>query len=335
MEYFQDPKSAWESDVSEFKSLKLPDYVIENLKSQKRNFDPNKYVDQLEKWGIKVLTIYEESYPKRLRQIYDPPIIVYYKGEFLDSDYVAIGVVGTRKITGYGRSVTEKFTQDLTSRGFTIISGLARGVDTVAHKTALGNKGRTIAVLGGGLNKIFPPENKYLADQISNGFGAVITEFAPNKDSTPGNFPSRNRTIAGLSVGVLVTEAAEDSGSLITARIALEEGRSVFAVPGPITSSLSKGPAELIKNGARLAFSIDDVLDELGIDSVPNINSTNFKLNETEEKVLICLENEGKHIDEICRTLNLKASEISSTLVKLEILGIVKNLGGGNYVKSF
>lgn len=338
IDYFNDPKLAWEAKSKDLEALQIPYSIIENLEKARKEVDALEYVANLENSGIKFLTIFDDSYPKRLRQIYNPPIVIYYKGEILSLDDRALAVVGTRKVTGYGRTVTHKFTSDLVQNQFTIVSGLARGVDTVAHQTALEAGGRTIAVLGGGLNKIFPPENARLASEIIKGHGAVISEFPPDYPALAGNFPSRNRIIAGLAIGVLVTEAAEDSGSLITAKLALEEGREVFAVPGPITSSLSKGPAELIKQGAMLAFSTEDILHELGISGKqgPTIadGQANLKLSEIEKLILEKLENETKHIDLICRELGKTISEVSSSLVKMEIIGLVKNLGGGNYVKT-
>ena len=233
--------------------------------------------------------------------------------------------------------VTEKFTSELVAAGFTIVSGLARGVDSSAHRSALNSGGRTIAVLGGGLNKIYPPENIRLADEIINGHGVVMSEFPPDYPSVPGNFPARNRIISGLSLGVLVTEAAQDSGSLITARLAVEQGREVFAVPGPVTSDLSRGPADLIKEGARLVFDAHEILDELGVSQV---QSSKFKvqslenLSEEEKKVLEVLENENRHIDEIGRMLKMDAAKISAALLKMEINGLVRNLGSGVYCKA-
>jgi DNA processing protein len=195
---------------------------------------------------IKILTLYDEDYPKALKDVYDPPVVLYYRGTLLPEDENSFGVVGTRKITGYGEMITEKLTGDLVRLGFTIVSGLARGVDTIAHKTALSEGGRTIAVLGSGLNSIYPQQNISLAKQIEQN-GAVVSEFPPDYPPMAENFPQRNRIISGLSKAILIPEAAEKSGSLITARLALEQGREVFAVPGPITSFQSKGTANLIK----------------------------------------------------------------------------------------
>ena len=252
-------------------------------------------------------------------------------------DNKAIAIVGTRKVTGYGRIVTEKFATDLSQAGLTIVSGLARGADAIAHKSAIKSSGRTIAVLGGGLNKVFPPENIRLASQIADGFGAVLSEFPPDNPSLPGNFPARNRIISGLSLATLVTEAASNSGSLITARLALEQGREVFAVPGPVTSSFSRGPYELIKEGARIVMEAQEILEELGISENRFVElKTNSleNMSDQEKSIISLLENEGKHIDEICRQLNLPAGAVSGTLLKLEIAGVVRSLGNGNYIKG-
>src|SRR3989344_4162870 len=266
IDFYKDPKLAWGADGKQLKEIGIPQNVVERLTETRKNLTPEKLIEDLQKDKIKFTTIFDEDYPKPLLQIYDPPTVLYYKGEIKPQDEKAIGVVGTRKMTGYGKLVTNQFTASLVSAGFTIVSGLARGVDSEAHWTSLRNKGRTIAVLGGGLNQVYPPENINLANQIIDGKGAIISEFPLNHPSLPGNFPSRNRIISGLSKAILVTEAAADSGSLITARVALEQGRDVFAIPGPVTSALSRGPADLIKEGARLVFEPQEILDELGVE---------------------------------------------------------------------
>lgn len=338
IDHFEDPKLAWEAKTSEWKSLNLPESVINNWKRIQKEIDPESYSDKLFKSGIFVTTIYDQkNYPNKLKEIYDPPVILYYKGELqiLNEQKGVIAVVGTRKVSSYGSLVTTKLTTELVESGFLIVSGLARGVDTLAHKATLAGKGLTAAVLGGGLDNVYPPENIRLSREIIASGGVIISENPPSYPATSGTFPSRNRIIAGLSLGVLVTEAAFDSGSLITAKCALDVGREVFAVPGPITSSLSQGPSELIKQGAKLVQSVDDILDELGIEKGPNIKfdmKLLDALSPMEKQILKSLENEQKHIDEICRELRLKSSDVSSTLVRLEIKGIVKNLGGGIYI---
>lgn len=335
LQYFKDPKLAWEAERGELAKIGIPKNVIELLAQKRKEVDPLDLVKKLEEAGIKWISIYDESYPMRLKNIYDPPTVLYYKGQFSPQDADAIAIVGTRKMTGYGKIVTEQFTKDVVARNLTVISGLARGVDTQAHMTAIEAGGRTLAVLGGGLNKIFPPENKGLVDKIVAGHGVVMSEYPPDYPALAGNFPSRNRIISGLSLAVLVTEAAEDSGSLITARVALDQGRDVFAVPGPITSTLSKGPIDLIKEGARAVVSADEILEELGVGRVMREKGIvqSMDLSDEERKVFDILENETRHIDEIGRLLNLPAPKISALLLKMEISGLIQNIGGGVYCK--
>ncbi|MDO8573929.1 MAG: DNA-processing protein DprA [Candidatus Daviesbacteria bacterium] len=202
---------------------------------------------------IKRLTIFDKEYPILLKEIYDPPVVLYYKGK-LDLNNKTIAVVGSRKMTDQGRSATVEFTKGLVNAGFTIISGLARGVDSTAHLTAISERGKTIAVLGSGLNNIYPQENIELAEKIAGGFGAIISEFPPDYPVKPENFPQRNRIISGLSLAVLIVEAKNNSGSAITARAALEQGREVFVIP----------PNDLIKDGATAVFHPEEILHEMG-----------------------------------------------------------------------
>lgn len=338
LDYFKDPKLAWETNGQEFIKLGIHKNVVDLFLQTRKTLDPIGFVESIKNSGIKWVTIFDENYPKSLGQIHDPPTVLYYKGEILPSDEKAIGVVGTRKITGYGKTVTEYFTKGLVDAGLTIVSGLARGVDAEAHKTAIEQNGRTIAVLGGGLNNIFPYENISLSKEIASGFGAVVSEFPPDYPSLPGNFPSRNRIISGLSKAVLVTEAAIDSGSLITARVAIDQGKDVFAVPGPITSFLSQGPLDLIKTGAIAVSIPDEILEELGIRKrVNGLGSRvldNTQLTEEEKRVLEILENETMHLDEIGRILNYPSSKVSSLLLRMEISGKILSLGSGNYCKG-
>lgn len=338
LDHFEDdPKLAWEANGSQLRELGIPEVTVNLFLETRKKLHPDKYLNWIKNSGIKFMTIYDGEYPKNLAQIYDPPLVLYYKGEILPIDNKAIAVVGTRKVTGYGKLVTTDFTKGLVSAGLTIVSGLARGVDTVAHQAAIENQGRTLAILGGGLNQIFPPENIGLAKKIADGNGAVITEFPPDYPSVAGNFPARNRIISGLSIATLVTEAAEDSGSLITARLSLEQGRDVFAVPGPVTSTLSKGPISLIREGARVVMEASEILEELGIDRTQNVElrmQNEEQLSEEEKKILNCLQNESKHIDDICRELGLSAAIVSGSLLKMEISGLVRSLGGGQYSAS-
>lgn len=343
LEYFSDPKLAWEAKKEEWSEIKVPPSTIDHWQQLKNDLAPEQLLENLNRSNISFVTFFNEDYPVPLKQIHNPPVVLYFKGDSAVFNSLCIGVVGTRKVTSYGDLVTKKFTSALSAAGLTIVSGLARGVDTVAHKVAIDMKGKTIAVLGGGLNKIFPPENERLVKEIVEGeFGLVVSEFLPDEPSLPGNFPARNRIISGLSKAVLVTEAAEDSGSLITAKEAIDQGREVFAIPGPITSDQSFGTASLIKQGARLVTTPEEILEEMGLDGVQSSKwplpkgakiQSGVELSETEKKILETLALENKHIDEICRSIGLPASVVSASLVKMEIYGLVKNMGAGIYLR--
>lgn len=335
IDYFTDLKLAWQASASELLKIGIPKNVIESLIQTRKNLDPEKYITEVEKLGINWITFFEDGYPALLKQINAPPLVLYYRGSILSSEK-SIAVVGSRKMTGYGKIVTEKLTQELVEHGLTIVSGLARGVDTQAHKTTILNYGRTVAVLGGGLKNIFPPENTKLVEEIIDSGGAIISEYPPNEPSLPGNFPARNRIISGMSLGVLVTEADLDSGSLITARLAAEQGREVFAVPGPITSQLSKGPISLIQEGAKAVTEGKDILIELGIKQGNKSKSAvdGVTLTQDEKQILDILENEQVHIDEIARMLQKPISQVSADILKMEITGLVCSLGAGIYSKT-
>ncbi len=337
LDIFADPEVIWKLKQGDFNALKIHEKVYQELEKTRKEIDPETYLEEIYKTGIRVKTVYDPDYPTLLKSIYDPPIVVYYLGQFPLMP-THIGIVGTRNITGYGKLVTERFATFLAESGLVIVSGLARGVDSVAHQSTVKVNGKTVAVLGGGLSKIFPAENTDLAREIVEIGGAVISEFPPDFPSLPGNFPSRNRIISGLSKAVLVTEAAQGSGSLITAKEALDQGREVFAIPGPITSNVSMGALELIKHGAHLLTSPEELLEILNIEvqsSKLKVQNENLDLSEMERKIIGLLENEARHLDEICRILNQSAPEVSANLIRMEIKGLVKNIGTGNYIKGF
>jgi DNA processing protein len=268
-DYFGSAEGAFNASEKHLKETGLSEKIIKNFLDFRRSFDFTSYLVRLDQLGITTLTYDEEHYPKLLNNIDDKPIILYLKtknkNNFEIFNQKMIGVVGTRKITHYGRQSTEMITKDLVEKGFVIVSGLARGVDRVAHETAISSNGLTIAVLGCGLEIVYPPEHKQLAEKIIGSGGMLVSEFPPGTPMSAKNFPLRNRIISGLSLGVVVTEAAEKSGSLITASRAAEQGREVFAVPGPINSSLSDGTACLIKKGAKLVNNISDIIEELNV----------------------------------------------------------------------
>jgi DNA processing protein len=307
-------KAAW-------KKLK-PEFSIEN------------YLQELKRKDVWFLTLKDKNYPQLLKEIKNSPFVLYGKGDaLLLDDKNTIAVVGARKTTQYGREVTKLLASELSLAGFTIVSGLALGVDAVSHMTALGNQGKTIAVLGCGVDCCNPRENQSIYDDILKSDNCIISEFPLGMKPTPWSFPARNRIIAGLSQAVLVTEGAEDSGSLITAEFALKFGRKVFAVPGPITSSMSKGPYKLIQKGAKLVTSGEDIFKELKpqISNIKTKTQTSKITNATgdEIKILKLLENEPLHFDELIRRTNFKSSQLSSILSVMEIKGLIKSLGGG------
>jgi DNA processing protein len=303
--------------------------------------------------NVTVISVDHCAYPSQLKQIYDPPLILYVRGSDAVISQPGIALVGTRHPTPYGLGMAERLACDLAARGLIIFSGMARGVDTAGHRGALAGKGKTVAVFGTGVDVIYPKENTRLMEQILAAGGAVISEFPMGTFAAPQNFPIRNRIISGISLGVLVVEAAEYSGTRITARCALEQSRDVYAVPGNVTNKNSWGPNTLIKQGAKLVATWEDVWEELptdvrlrlqpqGADESP-VGQTASLFQESElpphEKKIFALlkADEATHIDEIVERLEpgLSSSEIFAALFELELAGKVKQLPGKNFVKSF
>ena len=336
---FGTAKKAWEGE-----NVKIIKVLSEKLGAKfidfRNKFSIENYLKSLKKENVWFLTLEDKHYPVLLSKIKKPPFVLYGKGlEFKSWEKAdlerAIGIVGARRTTHYGREVTRLFTNQLVGSGFTIVSGLAIGVDATSHKSALDNGGKTVAVLGCGVDCCNPTENVNLYKRIIESGSTIVSELPLSHPPSKGSFPQRNRIIAGLSQAVLVTEGAEDSGSLITANYAFELGRKVFAVPGPITSSLSKGPYKLLKKGARLVTKIEDILEELKFEIRNSKSETNSKSqitkrkteNKEEEKILKILENESLHFDEIVRRSQLDSSKIGSLLSIMEIKGMVKSSG--------
>ena len=303
--------------------------------------------------GAEIISLDDESYPQPLCNIYDPPVVLYVRGDAQVLNAPGIAVVGTRHPTPYGIGMSQRLSADLASRGLVIISGMARGVDTQAHKGALEAKGKTIAVWGTGVDVAYPRENKKLAEQIVSNGGAIVSEFAIGTFAAPQNFPIRNRIISGMSIGVLVVEAGEYSGTRITARNALEQSRDVFAVPGNVTNKNSWGPNTLIKQGAKLVATWEDVWEELPTQTKASLEANWLSATETvstaslfndqqftpqEKKVLKLLRpDEALQIDEIIEALDpdVSSSEIFAALFELEMAGKIKQMAGKNYVRSF
>jgi DNA processing protein len=290
-------------------------------------------IKTIEKEGMLAVHIGDHAYPEMLKEIGDPPVVVYVKGDIRTEDKYAIAVVGSRKLTHYGASVAENMSEDLASMGFTVVSGMARGVDSLSHRSAIKAGGRTIAVLGSGIDVPYPPENRMLMDRIAES-GYVLSEFPPGSPPDKENFPKRNRLISGLSLGVLVIEATANSGALITARCALEQGREVFAVPGNITSANSEGTNELIRKGALLTSKAGDIVAELAPVLKGFIRLRDrFKIEVTEEEGKLCnlLSGEPKQVDVISRESGLPASKVLAVLLGLELKGAVKQITGKRF----
>ena len=304
--------------------------------------------------GAQIVSLDDSRYPVRLREIYDPPVILYVRGDVAMLSQPGIAVVGTRHPTPYGSGMAERLAIDLSAHGLVIISGMARGVDTAAHRGVISAKGKTVAVFGTGVDVLYPKENTRLADQILAFGGGIISEFPLGTFAAPQNFPIRNRIISGMSIGVLVVEAAEYSGTRITARCALEQNREVFAVPGNVTNKNSWGPNTLIKQGAKLVATWEDVWEELpenirlsltpakadesqGAETA-SLFPNDDQLSPHERKIFALLKaDEATHIDEIVERLEpeMSSSEIFAALFELELNGKVRQLPGKNFVKSF
>lgn len=308
---------------------------IESIISNREYHNIENLLKELEDKGIRVLTFLDDDYPAPLNNIHDSPSTLYYQGEFKDEDRIAIAIVGARKSTAYGRWVCEKFTKELVDLGITIVSGLALGIDSIAHKTALKYDGRTIGVLGNGLDVRYPKNNIYLYDEIIKN-GLVLTEFSIGTQPLAYNFPKRNRIISGLSLGVIVIEAKERSGSLITAHHALEQGKDVFAVPGNINSIYSGGTNKLIRDGAIPLLDIDDILDEIyelkQRTLIHNDKEIDYSdLGEIEIMIVELLKEGPLHCDLIVHKTGLGISVVISALTILELKGVIKELTSRTY----
>lgn len=335
LNYFADLKDAWQAPISELIKAGLEPKIAREVAEKKPKINPQNELEKLEKINGQAITILDQNYPKLLKEIYAPPPLLYYLGEFdLNNDFI-LAVVGTRKISEYGKQVTQKLVSELTQAGLTIASGLALGIDACAHLAALNNGGKTIAVLGSGLDQIYPATNRQLAQKIVGQGGAIISEFPLGMPPLKHNFPLRNRIIAGLSLGTLVTEAGEKSGALITARLALEQNREVFAVPGNIYQTGSVGPNKLIKLGAKAVTAATDILEALNLSQANDFKDV-LKLipeNEIEKNILKVLDQEPLHIDKIVQSSMLDISVVNSTLSVMEMKGMIKNLGNQTYLK--
>lgn len=333
--YFKSAKKIWDSMVGKLLETGLSEKKVLEFDYFRKSFDIKAYFEKLSELNIKTTTFLDSDFPKALKDLPGAPVSLYYKGSLKGLKGSCLAIVGTRKMTSYGKEVTDKFSGGLGSLGITIISGLARGIDTAAHKSCLASGGVTVAVLAGGLDSIYPPENKSLAEEIIEKHGAIISEYPLGTPAMPVNFAVRNRIVSGLSSCVLVIEGAEGSGTLLTASHAAEQGKTVFAVPGQITSPLSKAPLFLLKNGAKMATEVKDILEEMDMDlKVDKEKMESISPDSPEESQIVnLLENEPLYLDELVRITGSKTSEISARLTIMEMKGLIKNLGGGKYQK--
>jgi DNA processing protein len=331
--HFGDLAEAWKAAPADLRQSGLDANSVRAINMWRPRISLDDEMAKLERHGVKVLTYHDEGYPARLKEIYDYPPLLYIRGSLLPEDEWCLAVVGTRRATVYGRQVAEEISADLARNKITVVSGLARGIDSVAHGSVLAAGGRSIAVFACGLDIVYPGENAGLARQIM-GQGALISEYPLGTRPKADKFPRRNRIMSGMSLGVLVVEASETSGAIITAHLAAEQNREVFAVPGSIISPASRGTNRLIQEGAKLVRGYSDILEELNLTTVARQMEMKeiVPASDAESRLLRELSAEPTHIDEVCRSSGLTAEAVSSTLAIMELKGLVKQVGNMNYI---
>lgn len=335
LDQFHSPEAVFQASMKELLRVEgLGEKVAREIKKGPLEKGVEKELSLLERVKGKILTLNDDHYPARLKEIYDPPPLIYMRGEIQKEDELAVAIVGSRKTTSYGRWITEKIGRDLASHGVTVISGMARGIDSVAHQGAIQGGGRTIAVLGCGIDVVYPPENRSLYDQIIE-HGAVLSEFPMGSPPEGGHFPRRNRIISGLSIGTVIVQASADSGSLITANYALEQGREVFAVPGNVGAEGSRGTNRLIKEGAKLVESSEDILEDIlpqwrrrKEEELIQTESLLSHLTQEERNLYELIEESPMHIDRIIQRSQLDPGKAASLLLNLELKGVILQLPG-------
>ncbi|MBN2381133.1 DNA-processing protein DprA [candidate division WOR-3 bacterium] len=338
MDFFGPPEVIFKKSSAELEEAKIGDKVAAAIASYTRSEETKKALGTLKEIGARIITCMDPEYPKLLLNSPAAPPVLFVRGELRSEEKLALAIVGTRRATGYGRAATERLSRELAARGVVIVSGAARGIDTLAHKGCLAAGGRTIAVLGCGIDIPYPPENEKLFDAISSQ-GAVVSEFVPGTPPAPGLFPQRNRIIAWLSHGVVAVEAGAKSGALITARLAAEGGREVFAVPGGIFSHQSTGTNKLLKEGAKLVSRVEDILEEFGAVYKPlDSNDTQdtidqSALTEVERRIYKLLGPDPVHVDSLVDKLGIASNELHPILLNMELKGIIKQLPGMRFVR--
>jgi DNA processing protein len=332
LDVFGDAKAAWDAPQDALKSAGLHPNLVANLAKARKEISLEKVWENIQKLGITVLTWEDPAYPSRLKDVSPSAPVLYLRGTLEPDDTWAVAIVGTRRVSAYGRQVTARIATRLAQAGVTIVSGLARGVDGIAHKTALEQGGRTLAVLGSGVDRIYPPEHRNLATQIMEQ-GAVISNYPPGTAPEASNFPPRNRIISGLSMATIIVEAGARSGALITAAFAVEQGRDVFAVPGSILAPQSQGTNRLIQEGARVLLDPQDILEVLDLTRVTEQSTARMVLptNATEAQLFEVLSHEPLHVDEIRNQTRLSIEDVTANLALMELKGMVRQVGGMRY----
>lgn len=333
LDHFGDLETAWAAKAGALEQAGLDRRAIHNLVKWRAQLDLDAEMEKLERHHVSFLTWEDDHYPSLLRKTYNPPPVLYVRGELLPEDEWSVAVIGTRKATMYGKQVTRMLSGDLARNHVAVVSGLARGIDSVAHRAALDAGGRTVGVLACGLDRVYPAENRDLARAIVEN-GALVSDYPLGTPADARNFPPRNRIISGLSLGVLVVEAGARSGALITVGFALEQGREVFAVPGNIVNRNSTGCNRLIHDGAKMVLGIEDILEELNLTMIEQHVEARTALpaDQIEAQFLELVSDEPVHIDAICRQTQLPIEQVSSTLAMMELKGMVRQVGGMNYV---
>ncbi len=338
--HFGSAKKIKEADIKEFEYIGIKKDIAQEFKNFARKINLEKILNTLEKENINFIKITDNAYPELLKHIYDPPFLLYYKGRLNLDQKIPLAIIGSRKHSYYGKQIADSIVPILAENHIAIISGMALGIDALAHKNALTKQGKTLAITGSGLDKdnIYPPQNRSLLDKIINSGGAIISEFPPGTPPLRQNFPLRNRIISGMSLGVFIIEAGTKSGTLITCKQALDQGREIFAPPGNIYSFTSKGTNNIIKQGAHVVTSPEDILNFFNIDLNENKTLNNKKKEEDyspeECKILSFLSTEPIHLNQLIKLTELDTSTVNSTLTVLEIRGVIKHIGNKKYIKN-
>ncbi|MCU0509436.1 MAG: DNA-processing protein DprA [Anaerolineae bacterium] len=335
LDAFGNVEAAWNAPVDALRDVGLDRRSIQNLVELRGRCDLEAELARIRKAGVDVLTWDDPRYPARLKAIGDSPPVIYLRGDLRPEDDFGVAVVGTRGLSNYGREAARSIAEGLAAAGVTVISGLARGIDAVAHRAALDAGGRTLAVLGCGVDVVYPWENRHLAADVIQR-GALISEYPLGTQPEATNFPPRNRIVSGLSRGVVVIEAGEQSGALITARFAADQGRDVFAVPGSIFARNSAGTHRLLRDGATPVTSVNDILEALNLERVEEHVQAQmvFPADPVEAKLLEQLGDEPVHVDELCRATGLPIATVTATLALMELKGMVRGAGGMSYVRG-